>query len=313
MMNLILLQQGLSRMKELVDGAITNAGYTNANGDFIPQQDDNGNSALTRMTKSGQHIYPIHEVVKHSISNQINVHHLVYPDIGTVNEPISSNELKTPMYGIPKNQDVTVVFTESERGEGNQGLYWNYGPRNDVTDVEVARNCITVGVRSTLRSIANNINTLTERTGAETLLQRAIVGMEDSVKGEVYILAAPEYNNASAANRNLEWNNEGSVESYIQIFLGMSNRPTFQTGEDYDWHDHVRYERASLVIVDFSQDPPVFYRNLQQIREAELISQEFCDEYHVRYDEQLTPVNFAQDLVEAHQRQWPELYSDGNQ
>ena len=306
-MNLDLLQQGLNRMKELVDGAILNSGYTNAANEFIAA--DNGNLALTRLTKSSQHILPIHEVVKCSIREALNISHLIYPEIGTLHVPNRSNELKVPMYGQPKNQDVTIVFTEQERGEGQDGLYWNNGRTHvDIDDVEVARRCITVGVRSTLRSIANNINTLSERTGAETLLQRAICGMEESVKGEVYILAAREYNKTSAADRTLQWTNHGMIEQYIRSFLGMSDRPTFREEDLYDWHDHVRYERAALIVVDFSQEQPLFYRNLREMVDAELITEEFYNQYHQRYDDELSPVNFAEHLVDSHRRQWPELY-----
>lgn len=176
--------------------------------------------------------------------------------------------------------------------------------------MEVARRCITVGVRSTLRSIANNINTLSERTGAETLLQRAICGMEESVKGEVYILAAREYNKNSAEDQNLQWTDHGVIEQYILSFLGMSNRPTFREEAPYDWHDHVRYERAALIIVDFSQNPPVFFRNLLEIFNAELVTEEFYNQNHRRYDDELSPMGFAEDLIDSHRRQWPELYRD---
>jgi len=307
-----LLQQGLNRMKELVDGAITNSGYTNANNEFIEARD--GNTALTNMTKSSQHILPLHEVVKISISNVLNIPHLTYPETGTVDAPIRSNELKAPMYGQPKDQDVTIVFTEEERGEGRDGHYWNNGrTRVDIDDVEVARRCITIGIRSTLRSIGNNINTLSERTGAETLLQRAICGMEESVKGEVYVLAAREYDKNSAAEQTLQWINHTMLETYIQSFLGMSNRPPFQAREAYDWHDHIRYERAALIVVDFSQSPPVFYRNLREMYDADLVTDEFYNQNSQRYDIELSPVNFAQNLVEAHQRQWSEIYEEINQ
>ena len=311
-MNLVLLQQALNRIKALVDGAILNSGYTNSANVFtLVANGNNGNEALTRFTRSELHILPIHEVVKSSIGEILDVPHLIYPEAGTIHVPIKSNELKVPMYGQPKNQDVTIVFTEQERGEGNEGLYWNNDrTRVDIEDVEVASRCITVGVRSTLRSIANNINTLTERTGAEALLQRAIRGMEKSVKGEVYILAAREYNKVSAANQTLQWNNHGVIEQYIQNFLGMSNRPTFREEDQYDWHDNVRYERAALIVVDFSQEPPLFYRNLRQMFDDELVTEEFYNQYHQGYDGELSPVNFAEDLVNSHSRQWPELYEE---
>ena len=46
-MNLDLLQQGLNRMKTLVDGAILNSGYTNVANEFI--EANNGNLAMTRL------------------------------------------------------------------------------------------------------------------------------------------------------------------------------------------------------------------------------------------------------------------------
>jgi hypothetical protein len=318
--NLVLLQQALNRFKELVDGAITNGGYTNSNGDFVDRSRGrvyDGNTALTAMTRSEQHITPIHEVVKISISEQIRVPHLVYPEIGDVNAPISRNELKAPMYGGgSKNQDVTVIFTEEERGEYNveDSLYWNspFSERRELTaeQLEIARRCITIGVRSTIRSIGNNINTLSERNGAEPLLQRALIGMEESVKGEVFLVAAEEYDIESAEENQLSWTNHGAVEAYILNLLSLTNRPTFRTGEDYDWHNHVMYERVALIVVDFSQEPPLFYRNLRQMFDDELVTEEFYNQYHQGYDGELSPVNFAEDLVNSHSRQWPELYEE---
>lgn len=115
-MNLDWLQQGLNRMKALVDYAILNSGYINTANEFI--EADNGNASLTRLTKSSQHILPIHEVVKYSISNELNISHLIYPEIGTLDEPDRSNELKVPMFGLPKDQDVTIVFTEQNVAKG---------------------------------------------------------------------------------------------------------------------------------------------------------------------------------------------------
>jgi len=72
-----------------------------------------------------------------------------------------------------------------------------------------------------------------------------------------------------------------------------------------------------LIIADFSIEEGGsvnFYHTLEEMLDEEIISREFYNANHEAYDQHLSPVNFARDLVAAHRARWPELYPDaGNQ
>ena len=68
-MDLGFLQNGLNQMKEIIEQAITTRTFIQANGE-LSQVYANGNSALRACQQSTNHIQPIHESVKLSLTNE---------------------------------------------------------------------------------------------------------------------------------------------------------------------------------------------------------------------------------------------------
>ena len=55
-------------------------------------------------------------------------------------------------------------------------------------------------------------------------------------------------------------------------------------------------------------------KTLQSISGVNFVSVNLpLENVSIEYDDELSPVNFAEDLVDSHRRQWPELYEDENQ
>jgi len=377
--NLDLLQQGLNRMKELFDNAITTAqwrpafnpsrenkprlieiceeyglelNYNPETGRLLrteqkevlanrirnldhedyynlretrtetKERENNGWGAMEKIILGSQHIEIIHEVVKLSIAEEleeIGIESRIIPEITSLCYPRSSagREKKVPSFK-EKNIDILVVFGEEEIQYQDED--------ETIVSIELAEQSIVIGCRGQYSSLSNNLNTLFERAGAESIFQRMFQNddgnMTNSVMGDVYILLCPEYKPIDNNPQNActpHWNPHNYVETYIRDYLGISNRPNPIGVEEneYDWRDHVRYERAALIIADFSIEEGGsvnFYHTLEEMLDEEIISREFYNANHEAYDQHLSPVNFARDLVAAHRARWPELYPDaGNQ
>jgi len=374
--NLDLLQQGLNRMKELFDNAITTAQWRPAfnpraenkprlieiceehelelnyspeterllrsetadvlanrignldHEDFynlrntetvIKGSEVNGWEAMEKIVRGSQHIDVIHEVVKQSITEELEergVEHQIIPQFTSIcyPRPSSKREKKVPSFK-EKDIDVLVIFGEGE-------IQYQAEAESTVC-LEQAERSIVVGCRGQYKSVHKNLNTLFERAGAEPLFQRMFQNDEgnmiNSVMGDVYILLCPEYKPIDDTPLNActpDWNSHNYTETYIRDYLRLSNRPNPREIDEneYDWRNHVRYERAALIVADFSveeEEDVIFYHTLEEMLEVEIISQEFYDSIdHDAYDLHLSPVNFARDLVAAHRTRWPDLYAD---
>ena len=292
-MNLDSLQNGLNQMKEIVERAITTRTFIKANGE-LSRVYANGNSALKACQQSTSHIQPIHESVKLSLTSEFQdrgeVANHLFPPIGE----------RMPEIVVPgwknKTQDIVITFGETEDFEGNILA----GP-----DIETA---IVVGIRSQLKSVQKNKDTIIERTVAEPFLTRfAHVRI---TMGELFILPVEEYLPHGQNSTNVGYTAVSTltgmnvVEWYLDNFLRMANRTDVN-----DWRHHLRYERACIVIVRMEEDLPRFYRTLQEMHVDEIVSEEFYNANHEAYDQHLSPVNFARDLVAAHRERWPLLYA----
>ena len=272
---------------------------------------------MEKIILGSQHIDMIHEVVKLSIAEELDRYGMEYqiiPEITSLHYPRPSKgrEKKVPSFK-EKDVDILVVFGDEEI---------QYQDEVDtLVSIELAEQSIVIGCRGQYSSLSKNLNTLFERAGAEALFQRMFQSDEgnmiNSVMGDVYILLCPEYKPIDNTPQNActpNWNSHNYTETYIRDYLRLSNRPNPREFEEneYDWRHHVRYERATLIVADFSaEEDVIFYRTLEEMREGDIISQEFYDSIdHDAYDLHLSPVNFARDLVEAHRQRWRDLYPD---
>lgn len=224
---------------------------------------DNGLLAKESFIRSSKLIGLLHETIKYNL-----IEHGVYP--GNIYPPygFSNPEIKLAGFLKQKDQDITVIPRNIEPKEteitwgplSHEGLFDNYG-------LEYTRRSLVINVRSQLSSLAKNADTLFERTFAEAMNLHLIYN--DIVLGDAYLIPVYEYEQSAAKKNKIKFSNHRTnLEKYISFFSSISGRKD-SNKEEY------KYERCALIIADFSQDVPVLYSTTKQLKDANLISQDF--------------------------------------
>jgi hypothetical protein len=156
-----------------------------------------------------------------------------------------------PVYGYPKTKTQDILIQPPQNTRQNLSV----GP------------IATINVRSQLSSIEKNYDTLFERLFAEALnLHNRFPYV---VLGYLYLLPKIGYDDEAAKRREVKFVERYSMEKYILSFLSIANR---QGPNDVSW----RYEKVSLLIVDFEQDPPVVMDSIEIFLKEGLVSQNFA-------------------------------------
>ncbi len=227
------------------------------------KQFENGLIAKESFIRSSKLIGLLHETVKHNL-----IEHGVYPRNIFPPFGFSNPEIKLAGFLKQKDQDITVVPRNIEPKKTEitwgplsyEGIFDNYG-------LEYTRRSLVINVRSQLSSLAKNADTLFERTFAEAMNLHLIYN--DIVLGDVYLIPVYEYEQSAAKNNKIKFSNHRtSLEKYISFFSSISGRKD-ATKDEY------KYERCALIIADFSQEDPVLYSTTKQLKDANLISQDF--------------------------------------
>lgn len=233
---------------------------TGKNGD---KQFENGLLAKESFIRSSKLIGLLHETVKYDLMQHGVCPGNIFPPYG-----FTTPEIKLSGFLKQKDQDITVIPrnitptpTEITWGPlAHECIIDNYG-------LEYTRRSLVINVRSQLSSLAKNSDTLFERTVAEALNLHLIYN--DMVLGDVYLIPVYEYEQAAAKNNIVEFSkHKTNLEKYISFFTSISGRQDPTT-------DEFKYERCALIIVDFSQEIPILYSTTRQLKEAELIPEDF--------------------------------------
>jgi len=157
------------------------------------------------------------------------------------------------VYGFPKTKQQDILVQPPQDGSA-----LSVGP------------LIAVNIRSQMSSIGKNYDTLFERIFAEALnLHNRFPYM---VLGYLYLLPTLGYDSTSASHGIVEATEQYDLEKYVLSFLSVADR---RGATDVPW----KYERVSLLIVDFMKDPPQIYDDLQAMACDHLVSQRFADLY----------------------------------
>ncbi len=135
---------------------------TGKNGD---KQFANGLLAKESFIRSSKLIGFLHETVKYNL-----IEHGVYP--GNIFPPLgfSKPEIKLAGYLKQKNQDITVLPRNIKPQETE--ITWGPLAHESILDnygLDYTRRSLVINVRSQLSSLANNSDTLFERTFAEAM------------------------------------------------------------------------------------------------------------------------------------------------
>ena len=283
-MNLQLLQQAINGMKAALEHAITTATFNGENY-------DDGQEAKEALIRSQRLIWPMHEVVKQSLAEELQRRGRQFE----IHPPLdaSSPELKVSGFIKGKKQDVVVLFD----GDHPQAERIPNGPLSGQMDIVGRRQSersIVVGVRSQMSSVSNNFDTLMERAFAETLnLRLRLPGL---TMGEAYVLPVVEYDDEPMNANQIGWKARPvKVSKFINTFLAITHRAPQEIEEDL-----YKYERSALVLVDFRPAQPRIYLRLEELQADELVPANFQADFAM-----LSPEGFARDLLNAHAARHP--------
>lgn len=251
----------LLQVKTDFDCAITTARF---NGNIYA----NGNKAKEALIRSQKIINLIHEFVKNDFVNCGVPPQMIFPPVGS-----SNPEIKIKGFLKSKNQDVTIIPTESQV------------VLSDTDSIDNEK-ILSVNIRSQLSSLAKNIDTLYERTFAEAL--NLHLSYPRQCLGEVYLIPTHEYDDKAMLRNHVDYKSVSKIENYIKMFQAINNRL------DTD-KDGYKYERVCLLIVDFRQEKPKLYETIEDLKNDGLVSQDSTVTL-----ENLTSNNFANDLLSVY-------------
>jgi len=284
-MDISLLEDALVEFKNELERAIRTARFNN-------KEYNSGQRAKEALIRSQRLILKIHEVAKDSLSaklDEMEREYSIHPQLGR-----SSPELKISGFIKAKQQDIVILF------DGDRPIRERIteGPLEGAWDVvgkSISEKSIVIGVRSQMSSVAKNFDTLMERAFAETLnLRLRLPGL---TMGEVYLLPVKEYDDVAMRQNTIAWKKRPvPVEKFIRTFLGISGREADETNEDL-----YKYERSALILVDFEQDTPKVFLNLDQLKKEGFVPGNFEADFDL-----LSPENFAEDLLDVYNERHPE-------
>lgn len=232
----------------------------------------------------------IHDAVKYELIEHGLKEELIFPHFGE-NKP----EIKLAGFLKQKDQDVCVL----PNNVAKVPEHINWGPmaflnKYDPYGYEYSTNALVINIRSQMSSLAKNADTLFERTFAEAM--NLHMRYPKMVLGEVYLIPVYEYDDELVKKNKVGFKRKQTdVEKYISFFDSINNRT--------DESETYKYERCTLLVVDFRPDNPILYRNSQQLKDAGIISEAFGIEYAtLGFD------TFAEDIIDV----YAERYSIGN-
>lgn len=223
---------------------------------------------LLNLIRSQGLIQKLHEGVKREFVNLGVAPELISPHPG-----ISKPEVSVEGYLNPKQQDI-VIFTQDAPGV-------------------ITEKIIAVNVRSQLSSLGNNLDTLYERTYAESL--NLHLKYPRMCLGEVFMIPTHQYDAKAAQKGIVDFKKVTKLEDYIQRFQQINNGGN--AGRKRKLEDVFKYERVCLLVVDFCETEPKIYSSDQELLEAGFVSQPVNMEH-------LAFRNFAQDLLEVHKQRF---------
>lgn len=243
-----------------------------------------GEKGKESMIRSSLLINLIHDYVKQQLIDQGINEGNIYPPLWK-----TKPEINIAGFLKQKNQDVCVIPSEIRVKKEARKIDWGPLASSGMIDeygFEYSTNTLVINVRSQLSSLAKNADTLFERTFAEALNLHLLY--PSIVLGEVYLIPVHEYDDNLVKSKTVGFKkNATNVEKYISFFSAINGR----IGGEGDY----KYERVTLLIVDFDNDQPKLFRTTKQLKDDGFISKSFNIPY-----EPLAPDNFVKDLLSVY-------------
>ena len=253
---LLSLQDAVSQIKGLIENAISNGGV-DANGNRI-----DGCAAKNNVIRTQIPICLLHDAVKSSfIAHGVNPNNIL--------PPFGQHQGELKVYGFikAKDQDVCILPNGISRSPETLSFDGILKGELDPLGYNYTERVLSVNVRSQLSSVAKNFDTLYERTFAEPL--NLHLRCPKMVLGEVYMIPVYEYDDAEAQQNRVAFkpnrNVRSHIEKYISSFSAVNLRPNENGNE-------IKYERACLLVVDFTKDVPQIYSTDEELINDGLLS-----------------------------------------
>jgi len=268
------LNVALEQFKFVLEEAIKTAG-------------DKGKESVIR---SQEPIKLFHEVVKSELIRNGVAPDLIVPQLG-----VSAGELNIYGFMKDKSQDISVLNRNAVKTPEIITAGMTKG-RNDILGKDYTEKTFVVNVRSQMSSIAKNVDTIFERTFAETL--NLHMRCPRMVLGEFFILPVTGYDMAKVIKKNPKFEDIKAqvatgnlkstakvLEEFIYAFASVNNRNQ-ALSEDF------KYERVCLLIADFTKTPIKVYNT-----NAELIADNLLPNNTTASMNGLAFPNFIADLL----------------
>lgn len=229
----------------------------------------NGLEAKTGLIRSQKFINLLHETIKETLIQEGIAASRICPPLG---QP--SPEMKIAGFLKQKDQDVCVV----PQNICQQRRLINWGPLRfepnsyDEYGQEYSEKTLVINIRSQLSSVGKNTDTLFERTFAESVNLHKIY--PSMVLGEAYLIPVYEYSDDAQKENRVEFKTQHvNLEKYISFFSALNMRSSIED-------DINKYEKAALIVVDFSRSVPKIYNWTSELIADGLVPHGFPLELH---------------------------------
>ena len=248
-LKLITLQDAVVQIKQMIEQAIR-YGDKDKFGKPI-----NGCEAKNNIIRTQIPINLLHDAVKTAFIQEGVNPNLILP-------PLGQHQGELRIYGYIKAKDQDVCFMPNNVRPNPEILTFDgilKGER-DPLGFDYTERVLSVNVRSQLSSVAKNFDTLYERTFAEPL--NLHLRCPKMVLGEVYMIPVYEYDDAAAQQNRIDFKPNPRVQKHIAKYINSFNAVNLRPSID---GNEMRYERACLIIVDFSRDVPYIYNTNEEL------------------------------------------------
>lgn len=254
-----LLQKHINKIKMMIEEAIKENTISGSAFNKKGEPYINGAKAKEALIRSQSLIYELHEFVKEEF-----ISYGVKPE--EITPPLGQSKPERKLIGFFKAKDQDVCIIPQGISEENE-------------------ECIlATNVRSQLSSVNKNIDTLFERMIAEALnLHRRYPQM---VLGELYMIPVFEYDDAAMKSNQVKFKKKQTdIEKFIDFFSLLNHY-------DGTEQNSYKYDRAALVVVNFSLNVPKIYFSTDELKGDGLVSESYQNELG-----ELSPVSYVSDLL----------------
>ncbi|AVQ34015.1 restriction endonuclease [Staphylococcus muscae] len=265
------LQNRVNNIQELMNSAVQYKMYRNPYTDEIVTGTTKGSTfedglaAKTSLIRSQKLIYELHEYIKDEFISYGIKPSLVFPPKNKAKPEITiSGRFKQ------KQQDVCIVpdDIDNKLEKIDWGILKHSNKESKYGSYKEER-ILCVNLRSQLSSLNKNTDTLFERMIAEPL--NLHLQYPKLVTGELYMIPVFEYDETAMHQNKVKFKNKvTNLAKYISFFSELNGYSSTNVEKE-----PFKYNHAGLLIVDFSREIPKIYTCTDELKQDNLIEQDY--------------------------------------